>query len=71
MLERGEKLYTVREVMQLLGLSRTRVHELLKSRRVRVTKAANVVLVPESEVKRLLQEERRPGRPPSRMVAGR
>ena len=63
MLDRGEKLYTVRDLMRLLRLSRSRVHQLLESRNVRTVRVATVLLIPESEAQRLLKEERRPGRP--------
>ena len=65
MLESKERYYSVREVAKRLGVSKCRVHQLIRDRGLRTERIANILLVPESEVKKLEREERRPGRPKS------
>lgn len=66
MLESKERYYSVRELANRLGVSKCRVHQIIRDRNVRTERIANILVIPESEVQRLEQEERRPGRPKSR-----
>ncbi|WP_347245094.1 hypothetical protein [Thermogutta sp.] len=66
MLESKERYYSVRELARRLGVSKCRVHQIIRDRNVRTERIANILVIPESEVQRLEREERRPGRPKSR-----
>lgn len=65
MLEADARYYSVREVAERLGVSKCRVHQLIRDRKVATHRIGNLIVIPEREVRRLEQEERRPGRPKS------
>lgn len=58
-----EPFYTIREVAELLGMSRQRVHKLIQQDRIRAHRFGNVWMVAESAIKQIEAEERRVGRP--------
>ena len=64
MLTANGRYYTPAEVAQILRVSRPRVYQLLRDRRIRVVRVGQTILVHERDVQRLAREERRPGRPP-------
>ena len=56
--------YTPADVARVLRVSRPRVYQLLRERRVPVIRVGQAILVHERDVQRLAREERRVGRPP-------
>ncbi len=65
MLGSKERYYSVREIAKRLGVSKCRVHQLIRDRGIQTERIANIVVVPEEELRRLESEERKPGRPKS------
>lgn len=65
MLETKERYYSVREAAERLGISKCRMHQLVRERNMNIQRIGNLIVIPESEILRLEQEERRPGRPKS------
>lgn len=63
MLHANERYYSVAEVARMLGVTRCRVHQLIADRRLETRRIANLIVLPEAEVNRLIGEPRRPGRP--------
>ena len=66
MLTAEGRYYTPADLARELRVSRRRVYDLLRSRRIPVIRLGQTILVHERDAKRLIAEDRRPGRPPQR-----
>lgn len=62
----SEPLYTTKEVAEKLGISRQRVHILIKDGRLKAQKFGRVWLVPESAIDNIGPSTKRMGRPPKK-----
>lgn len=61
-----ERLYTIKEAGEYLGLSRQRVHRLVQDGRIKAQRYGKIWLIPESALEDISPSTKRVGRPPKK-----
>lgn len=58
-----ERLYTVTEAAEMMGITRQRVHQLIKDERIEAKKHGRLWFIPERAVGKVSPSTKKPGRP--------